>query len=122
MSKPRADHPLLPRSVQGVQALQAEFAAYQAAAFGPREPAFFSLELCGEAGELANLEKKAWRGTKMTKEAFDEAVAEEAADVLIAVLNYANARQINLARQVADKLATIEHRRQSGMMGGSHHA
>ena len=97
--------------------MQAEFAAYQAAAFGKREPAFFALELCGEAGELANLEKKAWRGTKMTPETFAQAVAEEAADVLITVLNYANARDINLARQVADKLKIIEHRRQTGLMG-----
>ena len=38
--------------------LQAEFDLYQMKHFPKRSSAFFALELCGEAGELANLEKK----------------------------------------------------------------
>lgn len=49
---------LIPRSYGGLEALQKEFLAYQRAVFPDREPRFFALELCGEAGELANLEKK----------------------------------------------------------------
>ncbi len=98
---------LLPRSYGGLQALQAEFMAYQRAVFPAREPRFFALELCGEAGELANLEKKEWRGTVSE----DADYADEAADVLIAVLNYANERGIDLAEAVSEKMAEIDRRR-----------
>lgn len=98
---------LLPRSYKGLKALQKEFLAYQRAVFPDREPRFFALELCGEAGELANLEKKEWKGT-----AADEAdYADEAADVLIAIMNYANERGIDLARAVSEKMAEIDRRR-----------
>ena len=40
-----------------------------------------------------------------------ERVEDETADVFIAVLNYADARGIDLARVVAEKLRTIEARR-----------
>ena len=98
---------LLPRTYGGLQALQEEFLAYQRAVFPDREPRFFALELCGEAGELANLEKKEWKGTASP----DADYADEAADVLIAVLNYANERGIDLARAVSEKMAEIDRRR-----------
>ncbi len=98
---------LLPRSYGGLSELQGEFLVYQRAVFPDREPRFFALELCGEAGELANLEKKEWKGTA----AGDADYAEEAADVLIAVLNYANERGIDLARAVSEKMAEIDRRR-----------
>jgi NTP pyrophosphatase (non-canonical NTP hydrolase) len=98
---------LLPRSYTGLEALQKEFLAYQRAVFPDREPRFFALELCGEAGELANLEKKEWKGTVA-----DEAdYVDEAADVLIAIMNYANERGIDLARAVSEKMAEIDRRR-----------
>lgn len=99
-----------PASFTGIRHLQDEFAAYQNACFPERSPAFFSLELCGEAGELANLEKKAWKGKSIDRERFED----EAADVLIALLNYANSKSIDLAHAVEVKLNTIEERRQSG--------
>ncbi len=102
--------PRLPRSYGGVRALQEEFQAYQREAFPPREPRFFSLELCGEAGELANLEKKEWKGRPVEA----AACAEEAADVFIALLNYANARGVDLGRAVEAKMAEIERRRAAG--------
>ena len=99
---------LLPASYGGLKALQEEFEAYQRAAFPEREPRFFALELCGEAGELANLEKKEWKGSAAPSGA---EYADEAADVLIAVLNYANERGIDLAQAVREKMAEIDRRR-----------
>ena len=89
------------------QTIQQAFDAYQKKHFPERTPEFFCLELCGEAGELANLEKKLWKG----KEISFQAVKEEIADVFICVHNYANARGINLAEAVAEKLSVIEHKR-----------
>ena len=97
----------LPRSYDGLRHLQGEFDAYQRAAFPEREPRFFALELAGETGELANLEKKVWKGREVEAAAFPE----EAADVLIALLNYANARGIDLARAVSEKMAEFDRRR-----------
>lgn len=98
---------LLPRAYLGLRDLQREFDRYQRAAFPERPSHFFSLELCGEAGELANLEKKAWKGRTIV----DEAFVDEAADVVIAVLNYANSRGIDLAGAVERKMARIDERR-----------
>ena len=80
---------------------------YQQENFPKRNPEFFCLELCGEAGELANLEKKLWKGKDIPR----ERVEDETADVFIAILNYADARGIDLAKVVAEKLRTIEARR-----------
>lgn len=91
---------LLPR-------LQSRFDRYQRENFPERVPEFFCLELCGEAGELANLEKKHWKGVDVSLEAF----ADEAADVLIALVNYANARGIDLGDAVKTKIGMIEQTR-----------
>ncbi len=97
----------MPRSYEGLRTLQAEFARYQAAAFPEREPRFFALELAGETGELANLEKKEWKGRAIEAAAY----TDEAADVMIAVMNYANARGIDLGAAVSEKMAAIERAR-----------
>jgi len=83
--------------------IQQAFDAYQNACFIARPPEFFCLELCGEAGELANLEKKLWKGADIAA----HRVEDEAADVFISLMNYANARGINLAAAVTDKLSRI---------------
>ena len=90
--------------------VQASFDAYQKSCFPERPAEFFALELCGEAGELANLEKKAWKGKTLPQEDF----AEEAADVFIALINYCNAKGINLGPAVAEKTTEIERRRKTG--------
>lgn len=105
----RRDAPSLPSSWEALARLQREFDAYQRQAFPVRPSEFFALELCGEAGELANLEKKAWKGRPVAAADF----AEEAADVVIAVLNYANTRGIDLAERVREKMARIESRRRA---------
>lgn len=107
--------PLTPPSVAGIAAVQRSFDAYQMEAFGQREAAFFALELAGECGELANLEKKIWRDP--TRPVEFEPLADEAADVLIALLNYCNARKIDLEAAARSKLERIEGRRQAGRMG-----
>ncbi len=87
--------------------IQKDFDVYQNNYFPKRSPEFFCLELNGEAGELANLEKKIWKGKFVQL----EQVADEAADTFIALLNYANSRKINLAEAVAKKLKIIEQKR-----------
>lgn len=99
----------LPSSYQRLKELQKEFDDYQQAAFPHRSSRFFSLELCGEAGELANLEKKEWKGVAVPS----EAIAEEAADAAIALLNYANSRGIDLAEEIQKKMSKIDAKRLS---------
>ena len=99
--------PVLPLNYRGLRILQKEFDRYQRRAFVDRPSRFFSLELCGEAGELANFEKKAWKGRTVTEQDF----AEEAADVAIALLNYANSKQIDLASEMEKKMSKIDAQR-----------
>ena len=101
------DLSFIPALQDALSRAQAGFAAYNAAAFPARPAEFFALELAGEAGEVANKEKKLWKGRSIAH----EELADEAADVLIAVVNYANARGIDLGEAVAEKLREIERRR-----------
>ncbi|MBI5326327.1 MAG: hypothetical protein HZB41_13820 [Ignavibacteriae bacterium] len=87
--------------------IQSEFDAYQKRYFPERKPEFFCLELNGEAGELANAEKKLWKGKKVEQFLLED----EAADVFIALMNYSNSRQINLSGAVKEKLLKIEEKR-----------
>lgn len=96
---------LVERIEDGLFDIQRAFDVYQNEFFIARPPEFFALELCGEAGELANLEKKRWRGQQIS----DAATADEAADVLISLMNFANARGIDLTSAVVDKLRRIPH-------------
>lgn len=89
---------------------QRHFDRYQRACFPERPAEFFALELCGEAGELANKEKKVWKGKAIPH----HEQAEEAADVFIALMNYCNARGISLGVAVEAKLREIERRRVAG--------
>jgi len=91
-----------------ISKIQQNFDDYQKEFFPERSPQFFCLELNGEAGELANLEKKKWKG----REVSDDKIADEAADVFIAIMNYANSRGINLERAILNKLKIIETIRQ----------
>ena len=83
--------------------IQHQFGAYQNAFFAERPREFFALELCGEAGELANLEKKRWRGQEIEIGRFEE----EAADVVIALVNYCNSAGLDLSAAVAQKVVLI---------------
>jgi NTP pyrophosphatase (non-canonical NTP hydrolase) len=90
-----------------ISTVQTIFDEYQNACFLQKSSRFFCLELNGEAGELANIEKKEWKGKDIPKENFED----EAADVLIALMNYANAKNIDLGKAVKDKLLRIETKR-----------
>lgn len=98
---------LMPKRYNGIHTLQQEFDQYQKAGFPERGANFFALELNGEAGELANLEKKVWKGKEISQDRFED----EAADVFIALMNYSNARGVNLAEAVEKKMQIIEEKR-----------
>lgn len=106
---------LNPPKVQGLAETQKSFLEYQLKAFGQRSPSFFALELAGEVGELANLEKKIWRDPERELEL--NKLSDEAADVFIALMNYCNARGVALENAVSSKLEKIEKRRCAGAMG-----
>jgi NTP pyrophosphatase (non-canonical NTP hydrolase) len=107
--------PLIPPQVQGLEQTQQSFMDYQLRAFGQRSASFFALELAGECGELANLEKKLWRDPNSNID--PQHIADEAADVFIALMNYCNARGVQLESSVQGKLQRIEERRLRGAMG-----
>lgn len=115
MKKTEIPQTVNPPRVHGLAETQESFLEYQLLAFGQRVPSFFALELAGEVGELANLEKKIWRDPENTPD-FSR-LSDEAADVFIALMNYCNARQIDLQPAVISKLKKIEERRLAGSMG-----
>jgi len=98
---------ILEASLKGLKSIQSEFDIYQKGYFPERIPAFFSLELCGEAGELANAEKKLWKGKNIDK----GLIEDEAADVFITLMNYCNSRDIDLGKAVKNKLEIIDGKR-----------
>lgn len=87
----------------GLPEIQSNFDSYQNSAFIARPSEFFCLELCGEAGELANIEKKRWRGNTIN----EAHRADEAADVFISLMNFCNAAGIDLTAAVNAKLDRI---------------
>lgn len=95
--------------------VQKEFDIYQKKCFTQRPSEFFCLELNGEAGELANIEKKSWKGRDIPPEEFED----EAADVLIALMNYCNAKGVDIGTAVKHKLEKIEiKRKEMNNIGG----
>ncbi len=94
-------------SINKLQEIQTDFDKYQKKYFTQRKPEFFCLELNGEAGELANLEKKLWKGKNINMKQLED----EAADVFIALMNYCNSREIDLSKAVNIKLNEIEIKR-----------
>ncbi len=92
---------------ENLKEIQSILNEYQNENFPERSPEFFCLELNGEAGELANAEKKRWKGRFVP----DEKYSDEAADSFIALLNYSNARGVNLGTAVRKKIKKIEKER-----------
>ena len=90
-------------TLRNLPEVQHGFDDYQRECFLARPAEFFALELCGEAGELANLVKKQWKGRAIDA----HHLADEAADVFIALMNYCNAAGIELGPAIADKLSRI---------------
>lgn len=67
---------------------------------------FLALALCGEAGELANLIKKCWRGDRSLRNA-EVDLAEELADVRIYLELLASMLKIDLDAAVCAKLPEL---------------
>lgn len=68
--------------------------------------AFFALAIAGEAGELANLLKKEWRGNPQS--ILD--IAQEMADIRIYLEHMAVHLKINLDLECEDKLVIVQSR------------
>jgi NTP pyrophosphatase (non-canonical NTP hydrolase) len=84
------------------------------------------LSLAGEAGELANVIKKAWRvdprigqstGYGVVGPDHHDLIADEIADVVMLSLVLANHLGIDVEAEVARKLQTIDQRVQAGYYG-----
>lgn len=105
------ENPILDKLLESIEKylplIQDNFDQYQEKFFPRRPPEFFCLELNGEAGELANAEKKIWKGKQISR----DLLSEEAADVFIALLNYVNSRKIDLTNALLVKLKWIEEKR-----------
>lgn len=68
---------------------------------------FLALALCGEAGELANLIKKDWRGDAGDRQ---QKIEEELADIGNYVCMLAEALGVDLSAAMFAKLVAVEHR------------
>ena len=73
---------------------------------GPEQARFLALALCGEAGELANLIKKAWRGDRI--DILD--IADELADVRVYLEHLARVLGVDLDEACERKVDEVENR------------
>lgn len=67
---------------------------------------FLALAICGEAGELANLVKKQWRGDKIDR----AEIRDEIADIRIYLEHLARHLHIDLDRACEEKLDVVAER------------
>jgi NTP pyrophosphatase (non-canonical NTP hydrolase) len=67
---------------------------------------FLALAICGEAGELANLVKKAWRGDEVAP----NAIRDEIADIRIYLEHLTRLLDIDLDRACDNKLDEVAER------------
>lgn len=67
---------------------------------------FLALAICGEAGELANLIKKSWRGDAVNA----DAIRDEIADIRIYLEHISRALGIDLDRACEQKLEEVAAR------------
>lgn len=74
---------------------------------GPEKLRFMTLALCGEAGELANLIKKDWRGDAGDRR---QKIVEELADVANYAFMLAEGLGVDLPAAMLRKLKEVEQR------------
>jgi NTP pyrophosphatase (non-canonical NTP hydrolase) len=67
---------------------------------------FLALAICGEAGELANLVKKAWRGDEIDR----EQLQSEIADIRIYLEHISRHLDIDLDKACEEKLEDVHKR------------
>lgn len=87
------------------------------AAYGQDPAMYYSLAICGEAGEMANKIVKALRNGN-DPDAARRAVISELPDVFIYGAVLAHVLEIDLTREVNGKVAVVTERARSGYYGG----
>jgi NTP pyrophosphatase (non-canonical NTP hydrolase) len=106
--------------------MQRTVAEFDEARFQSLGPGYVALSLAGEAGELANVIKKAWRvdprigqamGYGVVGPEHHNLIADEIADVVMLSLVLANHLGIDVEAEVERKLQTIDQRVQAGYYG-----
>src|SRR3954447_5124481 len=106
--------------------MQRTVSEFDAARFRSLGPGYVALSLAGEAGELANVVKKAWRvdpligqpsGYEAISSEHRTLVADELADVVMLSLVLANHLNIDIEAEIQRKLETIDQRLQRGYYG-----
>ena len=106
--------------------MQRTVANFDAARFRSLGPGYLALSLAGEAGELANVVKKAWRvnpligqpdGYSVVTAEHRGLIADELADVVMLSLVLANHLGIDVEAKVGRKLETIDERVRQGYYG-----
>jgi NTP pyrophosphatase (non-canonical NTP hydrolase) len=106
--------------------MQETVASFDAARFQSLGPGYIALSLAGEAGELANVVKKAWRvdpqigqpsGYDVVSPEHGRLIADEIADVVMLSLVLANHLGIDVEAEVVRKLQVIDERLQLGYYG-----
>jgi len=76
--------------------------------YGEEDKKFCALSLCGEAGEVANLVKKQWRGDEDPR--YLKKLAKELADVQIFTILLCRAHDIDLGKAMDGKLNEVINR------------
>jgi NTP pyrophosphatase (non-canonical NTP hydrolase) len=106
--------------------MQETVAQFDASRFRSLGPGYIALSLAGEAGELANVVKKAWRadplvgqpsGYESVSTEHRALLADELADVVMLSLVLANHLGIDIEAEVERKLTTIDERLGRGYYG-----
>jgi NTP pyrophosphatase (non-canonical NTP hydrolase) len=106
--------------------MQRTVAEFDEARFQSLGPGYVALSLAGEAGELANVIKKAWRvdpqigqatGYGVVGPEHHHLIADEIADVVMLSLVLANHLGIDVEAEVERKLQTIDQRVRAGYYG-----
>tara|TARA_A200000113_G_scaffold46695_1_gene38089 strand:+ start:571 stop:1104 length:534 start_codon:yes stop_codon:yes gene_type:complete len=71
---------------------------------------FFALAICNEAGELAGLHKKLWRGDNISQDEFLEKAKHEVADIYTYLLHYSDSLGFDLDQVAAEKAEIVSQR------------
>lgn len=77
---------------------------------GPERIRYLALCMAGEAGELANLVKKEWRGDKLDHDEWLAKLKSELSDVGNYAFMLAEALGVDLPQAMLDKLIEVEQR------------
>lgn len=87
-------------------------------AFGNDPAVYYTLGLCGEAGEIANDIVKAQRNREGREERVVAAVKKELPDVFIYGVILAHVLDLNIGKLINDKVDVVCERAASGYYGG----